>query len=207
MEDNYLINTSIYKIKNAIKTIQEFNIDDEPLQFYAETILSEVDQLQQLIRLDQPHVNVLDAIMGIDEASEKWGLECTTIRKICQRNEIPCRKIGDTWLIPINVERPRVQRDLFVWKDFILPSRFYSNEEVERFKVLDLEHELDTAVVKIKRLKDNRVRGDNRRSIKGNLIDQFRKMNIKVFATISGSAQERKEFLIGIIEKRLKNDG
>lgn len=48
----------------------------------------------------------LKHIMGITEAADRWGIESSTIKKMCQRGELPAVKIGDTWIMRRDQERP-----------------------------------------------------------------------------------------------------
>lgn len=164
-------------------------------QTVAMEFLEMVETLQQIDALSQ--------IMGIEEASRKWGLEASTIRKMCMSGQIKARKIGDTWLMAIDTERPNAQRDLFVWEDYVLASASYHQDSVNRFKDLDIDRELESLVHKIKRLKDNRVKGDNRRSIKANVVDQLQKLSIYIYATIGGDKDDRKQKLIEMVNEKL----
>lgn len=51
----------------------------------------------------------LQMIMGISEASSKWGYEQSTIKKMCQRGELPAVKIGDTWILLRDQEQPQIK--------------------------------------------------------------------------------------------------
>ena len=64
--------------------------------------------------------NPLDHIMGVSQASEQWGLDPSTIKKMCNSGRIPAVKIGDTWIMRKDQERPSVQKNFFVWKDYVL---------------------------------------------------------------------------------------
>lgn len=44
-------------------------------------------------------MNPLDKIMGVDEASELWGLSAGYIKNLCAAGKIECKKIGKTWVI------------------------------------------------------------------------------------------------------------
>lgn len=43
--------------------------------------------------------NVLNGIMGVNEASVVWGISKTTIRDLCRRGEIEATAIDGTWAI------------------------------------------------------------------------------------------------------------
>lgn len=44
-------------------------------------------------------MSVLDKIMGVEEASELWGLSSGYIKNLCAKGKIKCKKIGKTWVI------------------------------------------------------------------------------------------------------------
>lgn len=44
-------------------------------------------------------MNNLDKIMGVNEASELWGLAPSYIKDLCAKGKIECKKIGKTWVI------------------------------------------------------------------------------------------------------------
>jgi hypothetical protein len=44
-------------------------------------------------------MNPLDAIMGVQEASELWNLHPDHIKRLCERGVVQARKIGKTWII------------------------------------------------------------------------------------------------------------
>lgn len=43
--------------------------------------------------------NVLNGIMGVEEASELWGLSPGTIKNYCAEGKVIAKKIGKTWII------------------------------------------------------------------------------------------------------------
>ncbi|MED1742059.1 helix-turn-helix domain-containing protein [Bacillus swezeyi] len=54
-------------------------------------------------------MSVLDKIMGVDEASELWGLSPGYIKNLCAAGKIECKKIGKTWIISKEQENPKAQ--------------------------------------------------------------------------------------------------
>ncbi|MGG2024174.1 helix-turn-helix domain-containing protein [Gottfriedia sp. S16(2024)] len=50
---------------------------------------------------------ILDSIIGAQEASEIWGLAPAYIKDLCAKGEIKAKKIGKTWVIDKNQENPR----------------------------------------------------------------------------------------------------
>lgn len=51
-------------------------------------------------------IETLDLIMGVQEASEIWGLAPSYIKDLCAKGEIKAKKIGKTWVIDKNQENP-----------------------------------------------------------------------------------------------------
>lgn len=43
--------------------------------------------------------NPLDQIMGVQEASQLWGLNPDHIKRLCQKQIVISRNIGKTWII------------------------------------------------------------------------------------------------------------
>lgn len=181
-------------------------LSDQQIQSYRNMFADNnvaMEYLEMVETLQQ--IDALSQIMGIEEASRKWGLESSTIRKMCINGQIKARKISDAWLMAIDTERPNAQRDLFVWEDYVLASNSYHHDSVNRFKDLDIDRELESLVNKIKRLKDNRVKGDNRRSIKGNVVDQLQKLCIYIYAHHGGDSDDRKQKLIDMVNEKLSS--
>ncbi|WP_431818742.1 helix-turn-helix domain-containing protein [Bacillus pumilus] len=52
-------------------------------------------------------MTVLNKIMGVDEASELWGLSPGYIKNLCANNKIECKKIGKTWIISKEQPNPK----------------------------------------------------------------------------------------------------
>lgn len=44
-------------------------------------------------------MNLLDQIMGVQEASEIWGLSADHIKRLCRDGKVVARNIGKTWII------------------------------------------------------------------------------------------------------------
>jgi hypothetical protein len=49
---------------------------------------------------------VLDNIIGVEEASELWGLSAGYIKNLCAEGRIIAKKIGNTWVIDKLQENP-----------------------------------------------------------------------------------------------------
>ncbi|MDR9852908.1 type I-C CRISPR-associated protein Cas8c/Csd1 [Paenibacillus sp. VCA1] len=50
----------------------------------------------------------LDNVIGVEEASELWGLSPGTIKNYCAEGRISAKKIGKTWVIDKNQNNPRI---------------------------------------------------------------------------------------------------
>lgn len=51
-------------------------------------------------------MNVLESIMGVEEASELWNLSPGYIKNICASGKVNAKKIGKTWVIDKNQPNP-----------------------------------------------------------------------------------------------------
>lgn len=52
-------------------------------------------------------MSTLDKIMGVVEAAEKWGLSADRVKGLCQKGEIECKKIGNSWVIIKDQKNPK----------------------------------------------------------------------------------------------------
>lgn len=52
---------------------------------------------------------MLDRIIGVNEASELWGLSPGYIKNLCSEGKIISKKIGKTWVI--DKEQPNPRKD------------------------------------------------------------------------------------------------
>lgn len=53
---------------------------------------------------------VLDQVIGVDEASELWGLSPGYIKNLCAEGKVEARKIGKTWIILKNQNNPKMKK-------------------------------------------------------------------------------------------------
>jgi excisionase family DNA binding protein len=51
-------------------------------------------------------VIVLENVIGVEEASELWGLSAGYIKNLCAEGKIKSKKIGNTWIIDKTQENP-----------------------------------------------------------------------------------------------------
>lgn len=50
--------------------------------------------------------NLLDKVIGAEEASQLWGLSSSYIKDLCAKGKIKCKKIGKTWVIDKSQPNP-----------------------------------------------------------------------------------------------------
>lgn len=55
-------------------------------------------------------MNLLDNIMGVEEASTLWGLSPGYIKNLCAEEKIVCKKIGKTWVIDKTQPNPKTNK-------------------------------------------------------------------------------------------------
>jgi hypothetical protein len=55
-------------------------------------------------------MNILDQVIGVDEASELWGLSPGYIKNLCAEGKVEARKIGKTWIILKNQNNPKMKK-------------------------------------------------------------------------------------------------
>lgn len=122
-------------------------------------------------------MNPLDHIMGVSQASEIWGVDPSTIKKMCSSGRIPAVKIGDTWILRKDQARPMVQKNYFVWKDYVIISNTpMTSNDLSTIDRYDSEMLYLRAVIMIKHLSDLDISGYSRSSMKGSLINTLQKI-------------------------------
>lgn len=52
-------------------------------------------------------MNVLDQIMGVQEAGELWGLSPDRVKGLCQNGEVLAKKVGNSWVLDKNQPNPK----------------------------------------------------------------------------------------------------
>jgi len=50
---------------------------------------------------------ILDKIMGVEDASKLWGLAPSTVKDMCAAGKVTAVKIGKTWVIPKDHPNPK----------------------------------------------------------------------------------------------------
>lgn len=48
----------------------------------------------------------LDKIVGVQELSQKWGCTPDYVKQMCEQDRIPCKKIGKTWVVLADQDKP-----------------------------------------------------------------------------------------------------
>lgn len=51
----------------------------------------------------------LENIIGVEEASQLWGLSPGYIKNLCAEGRLKAKKIGKTWIIDKNQPNPRIK--------------------------------------------------------------------------------------------------
>jgi hypothetical protein len=115
--------------------------------------------------------------MGVSQASEKWGLDPSTIKKMCAKKEIPARKIGDTWIMRSDQQRPLLQRNYFVWHDYLLIGNTpLTTDRIDVIDYYDSDMLYFAAAHTIIRLENPDIKGNQRKSMKGSFVANIRKI-------------------------------
>ncbi len=52
-------------------------------------------------------MNVLDHIMGVEEAGERWGLSSDHVKLLCREGKVEAKKIGKTWVLVKDQPNPK----------------------------------------------------------------------------------------------------
>lgn len=64
-------------------------------------------QYLQAYYSEQHTLNTLDNVMGVEDASDLWGLKPGTIKNYCADGIVQAKKIGKTWVIDKNQPNPK----------------------------------------------------------------------------------------------------
>lgn len=72
--------------------------------FHSEVALIKYD-IRDLME-DLIYNRPLDNTIGVNEASELWGLAPSYIKDLCANGKVNCKKIGKTWVIDKNQPNP-----------------------------------------------------------------------------------------------------
>ncbi|MGH0448511.1 helix-turn-helix domain-containing protein [Bacillus mycoides] len=89
-------------LAESIKLLDEFMSLSMALKFSEATeIKVRIDEINKEIKTHEEVVKslALDMVMGVEEASEQWGLSSGYIKNLCAEGKILCKKIGKTWVI------------------------------------------------------------------------------------------------------------
>ncbi|MFD1066709.1 hypothetical protein [Oceanobacillus locisalsi] len=55
-------------------------------------------------------MDVLNQVMGVQEASGLWGLSPDRVKGLCQSNKVQCKKVGNSWVLLKEQPNPKQQR-------------------------------------------------------------------------------------------------
>lgn len=85
---------------------RKFRLNDETWNAFINKTSSPSDTLRELVNdyLDDDYP--LNNIIGVEEASQLWGLSPGYIKNLCAANKIKCKKIGKTWIIDKTQDNP-----------------------------------------------------------------------------------------------------
>ncbi len=72
-----------------------------------ETFLTKTDTPAATIRELVINYNSMEHLIGVNEASELWGLSAGYIKNLCAEGKLRAKKIGQTWIIDQNQENPK----------------------------------------------------------------------------------------------------
>ncbi len=99
-------------LAESIKLLDEFMSLSMDLRFdEAAEIKVRIDAINKEVQTHEEVVKslALDMVMGVEEASEQWGLSSGYIKNLCAEGKILCRKIGKTWIIDKSQPSPNLR--------------------------------------------------------------------------------------------------
>jgi hypothetical protein len=93
----------------------KFGPDEFQLLDMFQEILSEMDESgftneplkPQYLHAYHTEQHTLNNVMGVEEASDLWGLKPGTIKNYCADGIVQAKKIGQTWVIDKNQPKPK----------------------------------------------------------------------------------------------------
>lgn len=96
----------------------KFGPDEIQLMDMFEEILANMDESQftndplnpTYLHSYHTQQNALANVIGVEEASELWGLSPGYIKNLCADGKIKAKKIGKTWVIEKNQPNPKMER-------------------------------------------------------------------------------------------------
>lgn len=53
-------------------------------------------------------MNILDKIMGVEEAAQLWNYSPGYIKNLCAGGKVEARKIGKTWILVKGQKNPKI---------------------------------------------------------------------------------------------------
>lgn len=87
-------------LAESSELLDEFMNLSLSLNFSKATEIKErIDAINKEIQTHNAIFDSLDMVMGVEEASERWGLSSGYIKNLCAEGKVICKKIGKTWII------------------------------------------------------------------------------------------------------------
>lgn len=81
--------------------------------------------------------NILDQVIGVEEAAELWNLSPGYIKNLCAEGKVQAKKIGKTWIIARDQENPSQEKSARVKRK---PAASKSKRLLDEKKAERLEH-------------------------------------------------------------------
>lgn len=99
-------------LAESSELLDEFMDLSLSLNFSKATEIKErIDEINKEIQTYNEAFNTLDMVMGVEEASERWGLSPGYIKNLCAEGKVLCKKIGKTWIIDKEQPLPNQKAD------------------------------------------------------------------------------------------------
>lgn len=90
---------------------RKFRLDDDNWNEFLSNTDNPSETIRQLIinfnQTKKIESNPLDYVIGVDKASEQWGLSAGYIKNLCAAGKMNCIKIGKTWVIDKTQDNPK----------------------------------------------------------------------------------------------------
>ena len=83
----------------------KFRISEESWERFLTQTESPATTIRELVT--NYNSDNLENVMGVQEASELWGLSAGYIKNLCARGKIKARNIGKTWIIDKSQPNPK----------------------------------------------------------------------------------------------------
>lgn len=107
-------------LAKSIELLDEFMSLSMNLKFdEAAEVKARIDEINKEVKTYEEVVKslTLDMVMGVEEASEQWGLSSGYIKNLCAEGKIHCKKIGKTWIIDKSQPSPNLRGKIKLVED------------------------------------------------------------------------------------------